>query len=380
MDHMPQGVDAQSNDPEIKKEDNPLNVSEPIQQVDIKEDPLNETRGDTDPNITENMNIDNVKSTDTSKNLQSDHLRELYALEQITSSMNEVLPSFEPYSIADDDDDENKSTASSHVSISSSMFEIPLETQVSQEPLDFQTKGVPLESIPLLDINHKPYPLNHVPSELLSHFLMLHLKSNGYDVIQEQALNLLTDVLSSYIERLGFLANSFISVPGIAKIDPMDIMNKVFQEVYPKGLEEIKDFWKEENKRLGIDVDLLRKKRQEQKLAKEADMKQKSDTLKDLNESSDMDNNKDQIDNESSQTHDALNDINNIQMNEKDDESSKDNSEDSSNNTSYLMREQCLQDVPFTKIEQKSYEVLYKDAFRSKSLRYQNREIGRAHV
>lgn len=245
-------------------------------------------------------------------------------------TIHELLPSLDPFHIYEEED------------------------QVADEPPspeipEFQKHGVPKDKVSHVTIQGQELPLNTVHPSYLSYFILQFLKSLGYETIQDQALEILTDVLSTYIERLGFLANSFVCVPGLVSLEPMDLMNKVFLEMYPKGLEAIREFWTKENKRNGI----VLPKRQKKETPAETTSEVKADITEDI------DMKKDPLV-ESSLLTDSDNLID-----------AKTSELDSSEETTYLMREQCLQNVPFTKVEQKSYEILYKDAFRPKSLRFQ---------
>lgn len=78
-------------------------------------------------------------------------------------------------------------------------------------------------------------------SDILRQTVGLQLALAGYQGSHDSALNVLTDVVSGFIRRIGFAANTYLSAPGTLETLP-EIMDRTVSEVFPRGIQSIKSF------------------------------------------------------------------------------------------------------------------------------------------
>lgn len=190
------------------------------------------------------------------------------------------------------------------------------EIEIPQEiNLHFKEGIIPEKYQNFLVISDKKYYLNDHPvnryqsiNNLLRYFILHHLNKLKFDIVHDQALDILTDVTKAYIERIGFLANSYASVPGTVS-NSIDIIKKTFLEIYPNGIDAIREYMN----------------------SLKAGDKMEIESTTDVQTSS-VKSSKDELDEES---------------------------------LYLLKRELFLMKSPFVKRKKQSYSALYKDAFRT---------------
>lgn len=110
------------------------------------------------------------------------------------------------------------------------------------------------ENMTQADPIYDDLPLKHDPSNLtnsrlddssvadiLRQTIGVQLALAGYQGSHDSALNVLTDVVSGFVRRVGFAANTYLSAPGTLETLP-EIMNRTISEVFPRGVQSIKSF------------------------------------------------------------------------------------------------------------------------------------------
>jgi len=126
------------------------------------------------------------------------------------------------------------------------------EEAVPVEPpmLPFFSEGNSVQSDPLYDdipSKHDPATLSsavldeEVVDELLKQTIGVQLALNGFQGAHDTALNVMTDVLSAFISRIGFLATTHLSTPGTL-LPVSDIMSRTMSDVFPRGIHSVKSF------------------------------------------------------------------------------------------------------------------------------------------
>lgn len=77
--------------------------------------------------------------------------------------------------------------------------------------------------------------------EILRQSVGVQLALAGYQGSQDTPLNVLTEVVASFVKRIGFAANTLMSSPGTLEPLP-ELMNRTISEVFPRGIQSVKSF------------------------------------------------------------------------------------------------------------------------------------------